>query len=468
MVTFSKPVRRVVALIPHVIAIPLLIVLLAAGGCAGQQAIAPSRGDGTHSTNRARLPLILVPGMLGSRLVDRETGIEGWPGSTRKLLTSGYLELALQIDPGTLEPLDDGLVPGGLFDGVAVQDYYGRIVNALQVTGGYRQANPGEPATPGEARLYTFTYDWRQDMVRAAEKLDELIEQIRRDYGDPELRVDVVAHSMGGMIVRYYQRYGTDDVLEGNAFPVTGAGSRKLRRMALITTPNLGSVSAIHYFVNGYRVALSRLVTEGVATMPAMYQFFPNPQVTWITNARGEALYLDVFDVSTWRNFGWSVFNRKVQQRIASQPGMWPPQEVFERYFQKRLKRAQRFVWSLMVPVGDVSLVEPVLFGGDCVPTPARLVVEESEGEFVARLTPEQIQNPVPGVNYDRLMYEPGDGSVTELSLLGRLGTGTSIPSRDNDGAEIKRAYFYCEDHTALTGNATFLDDLLNYLLGPG
>jgi len=125
--------------------------------------------------------------------------------------------------------------------------------------------------------MYTFTYDWRQDMVRSVQKLDELIEQIRRDHGNPELRVDVIAHSMGGLIVRYYERYGTADVLDGNVFPVTGTGAQKLRRLVLLGTPNQGSVSAIHSFLNGYRVALSRLVTEGVATMPGMYQFFPHP-----------------------------------------------------------------------------------------------------------------------------------------------------------------------------------------------
>lgn len=447
------------------LAIPLLLGALV--GCATSRSPELPRLYETYPADRHQVPVILIPGMLGSRLVDRETGAEGWPGSTRKLLTSGYQELALQIDPATLEPLDDGLVPGGLFDSAVGQDYYVRIVNALQQSGGYRQAHPGQPATRGEARLYTFTYDWRQDMVRSAQKLDEMIEQIRRDYGDPDLRVDVVAHSMGAMIVRYYQRYGTADVLDSNAFPVTGAGARKLRRMALIGIPNLGSVSAIHYFINGYRVTLSRLLTEGVATMPAMYEFFPSRQVTWITTAWGEPLDFDAFDVSVWRNFGWSVFNHQVQRRMASHPEKWPPQDVFERYFEKHLMRAQRFAWSLMVPVGDVELVEPFLFGGDCVPTPARLVVEEVDGDAVARLIPEQILRPVPRIDYDKLMYEPGDGSVTRSSLLGRQEPDPSNPRHELATVEPDRALFYCEDHTALTGNRHFLGDLLHYLLSP-
>ena len=187
------------------------------------------------------MPVVLIPGMLGSRLAHSDTGIEAWPGGTRKLLTSRYLDLALRIDPVTLEPLDDGLVPSGLFDAAIGMDFYGRIVKALREVGDYQLSTPGRPVVDQRARLYVFAYDWRQDNVATVRKLDALIEEIRRDYGDPKLRVDVVAHSMGGLIVRYYARYGTDDVLDGNSFPVTGAGAAKLRRVALLGMPHQGA-----------------------------------------------------------------------------------------------------------------------------------------------------------------------------------------------------------------------------------
>ncbi len=449
----------------HTTTAAILLLAMVLGGCATNRAPDLTRLYQAHANTRDRVPVIIIPGMLGSRLVDRATGVEAWPGSTRRLLTSGYLELALQIDPVTLEPLDDGLVPGGLFDSVAGRDFYGRVINALQQAGGYRLARPGQPATRGDALMYTFTYDWRQDMVRSVQKLDELIEQIRRDHGDPELRVDIIAHSMGGLIVRYYERYGTADVLDGNVFPVTGTGAQKLRRLVLLGTPNQGSVSAIHSFLNGYRVALSRLVTEGVATMPGLYQLFPHPRVTWITTTRGEPLELDLFDVELWRNFGWSVFNHEAQRRMASQPAFWPAQDVFERYFAKHLERAQRFMWSLSVPIGHVKLIEPLTFGGDCIPTLTHLVIEVVDGASVVRLRPEQIQNPVPGVDYDRLMYEPGDGSVTKSSLLGRQELDPTIPRNEFADIEIDHAFFVCAIHGTLTGNVHFLDNLLNYLL---
>ena len=424
-----------------------------------------SRLYAAHAADRDAVPVVLIPGLLGSRLARSSDGMELWPGSARKLLTSRYLDLAMRIDPATLQPLDDGIVASGLFDAAVGKDFYGRILEALREVGGYQLSRPGDPVFQQKARLYVFTYDWRQDNVITVRKLDAFIEQIRKDYGDPWLRVDVVAHSLGGLLARYYQRYGTADVLDGNSFPVTGAGVGKFRRIVMLGTPNQGSVTAIHKFLNGYRVALSRLPVEGVATMPGLFQLFPHPLVDWITTIDGRPLERDLFDVELWRRFQWSIFDPRVQRRMRQEPGVWPDQDVFERWFEKRLERGRRFVWSLMVPTGDIELIEPLMFGGDCVPTPRRLVIEEVDGDSVARLRPEQILEKVPGVDYEALMFEPGDGSVTKSSLLGRQQLHPSVPRHEYSNVEIDRAFFVCERHESLTGNINFLDNMLHFLL---
>ena len=420
-----------------------------------------------HAANRERVPVILIPGLLGSRLARSEDGRELWPGSTRKLLTSGYEELSLRIDPETLEPIDDGLVASGLFDGAAGHDFYRRIVKELREAGGYRLSRPGSKVVQQKARLYLFAYDWRQDNVVTVEKLDKLIEQIRRDYNDPHLRVDVIAHSMGGLIVRYYERYGTVDLLNGNSFAVTGLGLSKLRRVVLLGAPNQGTVTAVHKFLNGYRVGFSALPTEGVATMPSTYQLFPHPLVDWVVNIDGEPLKFNVFDVEFWRSHEWSIFDHRIQRRIGNHPDIWPTPEVFERWFEKRLDRARRFVWSLMVPSGNVPLIEPLLLGADCVPTPRRLVFENIGGESVARLRPEQIQQPTPGVDYEKLMFAPGDGSVTTSSLLARQELSPADAHRVQRGLEAHRELFVCAGHGELTSNDELLDALIEYLLAP-
>ncbi len=420
-----------------------------------------------HSATVERVPVILIPGLLGSRLARADNGVELWPGTTRKLLTSNYEDLALRIDPETLEPIDDGLVPSGLFDGAIGKDFYRRIVKELREAGGYRPSNPGHAVIQQKARLYVFAYDWRQDNVKTVQKLDELIEQIRLDYKDPDLRVDVIAHSMGGLVVRYYERYGAVDVLDGNSFPVTGLGHSKLRRVVLLGTPNQGTVSAVHKFLNGYRVGFSGLPTEGVATMPSTFQLFPHPLVDWVVNIKGSRLEFDLFDVEFWRLYGWSIFDHRIQRRMDRHREPWPPQEVFERWFEKRLARAQRFTWSLMAPAGDLPLIKPLLLGGDCIPTPRRLVFEKVDAESIARLRPEQILAPLPGVDYESLMFERGDGSVTQSSLLSHQHMDGELPHHGQASLETERSLLVCARHDELTSNDVLLDSLIEYLLAP-
>jgi hypothetical protein len=446
-----------------------LMLLLAATVLAGCTTLGPAaeRLYPAHAASEDRMPVILIPGLLGSRLARARDGVEVWPGGTGKLLTSDYTDLALRIDPETLEPIDDGLVPSSVFEGAVGKDFYRRIMQELRDAGGYRIMEPGRPLVQQRARLYVFTYDWRQDLVKTVRKLDELIEQIRVDYGDPQLRVDVIAHSMGGLIVRYFERYGTVDVLGGNTFAVTGLGVSKLRRVVLLGTPNQGTVTAVHKFLNGYRVGISGLPTEGVATMPATFQLFPHPLVDWVVNVNGKPLNFDVFDVEFWRRYEWSIFDHRIQRRLDDHRDAWPQQDVFERWFEKRLERGRRFTWSLMVPAGDVPLITPLLLGGDCVPTPRRLVFENVEGVSVARLRPEQILQPVPGLDYESLMFAPGDGSVTVESLLSRRQVTREVPRFEQEDMEPAREVITCAKHDELTSDDTLLDALIEYLLAP-
>jgi hypothetical protein len=106
-----------------------------------------------------------------------------------------------------------------------------------------------------------------------------------------------------------------------------------------------------------------------------------------------------------------------------------------------------------------------VLFGGDCDPTPARLVLEDVDGMPVARLDPDQIRIRVPGVPYRELMLEPGDGSVTKPSLLARETLDPSAPQTEDSLIPIAYWFFLCEHHEKLSGNINFQDNLLNVLL---
>lgn len=413
-------------------------------------------------------PLILVPGILGSRLRDRQTGDEVWPGSLFDKVFSDYAPLALAIDPVTLAPEPSPYEAFALTDQALGRDFYGQIIKALEFAGGYVSGQPGAANPKRERRYYLYAYDWRQDNVTSAAGLDALIEQIRRDYGDPQLKVDILAHSMGGLIVRYYLRYGSVDVLDSNDFPVNNRGADRVRKVVMLGTPNLGSVSSLHSFLRGYPVGVRGLATETLATMPSVYQLFPHPLNDWLIKLDGTTLDRDLFEARIWQRFEWSVFDPEVTARIGAtfedQRQAAEYVEVLQRYFEKRLERARRFVWSLSFRTEETP-IRYVVFGGDCTLTPARLLVEDVKGESVVRLYPDEIAAPRPDVSYDRLMLEPGDGRVTKPSLLARESLDPTVPRHQYTMFPLDHSFVLCEAHDTMTGNVNFQDNLLNVLL---
>jgi triacylglycerol esterase/lipase EstA (alpha/beta hydrolase family) len=166
-----------------------------------------------------------VHGAFGSRLVNA-SGKEVWPGKLGCLLLGDYSNIELQIDPQTLDPRPDTLA-----------------VN--------------------QRRFYVFEYDWRQDNVQSAQALHHFLNQIRVDHKDPNLKFDFVTHSKGGLVVRYFARYGSVDVLSDNDFPVGNIGNDYIRRLVLLGTPSLGSALAVQNLIQGMSIGIFLILKCG-------------------------------------------------------------------------------------------------------------------------------------------------------------------------------------------------------------
>jgi pimeloyl-ACP methyl ester carboxylesterase len=445
-----------------------ILVAALALACCGERPTRPDLGRlyRVGTTFADTTPVIIIPGVFGSKLRDRTSGIEVWPGTARMILFGDYRDLALDFDPATLSVRPDNLEAFDITDAALGKDFYGKLIETLQDFGGYVRGTPGVPPEAGERRYYVYAYDWRQDDVESARGLDRLIETLRHDYRDPKLRVDIVAHSMGGLIARYYQRYGTDDVLEGQESQISLYGSTRVRKLILLGTPNMGSASSLHAFLVGEGIGFGRITQETLATLPSGYELFPHPLVTWLLDATGHGLHDDLFDGEIWRRYRWSIFDPLVEARIRAAHGAGSDRYLtaLHRFFDYRLERARRFLWALSTPEPPSS-IRYVLFGGDCDLTPARLVLEETREGPVARLRPADIGAPIAGVPYAELMLEPGDGSVTKPSLLARETLDPSAPQNEDSVIPIAYWFFLCEHHARLTGNVNFQDNLLNVLL---
>ena len=412
-------------------------------------------------------PLIVIPGVMGSRLHRVDNDREVWPGSFWNLMiASDFDDLALTI-PGSEAiagaPRPAKLESGGIFHEIAGEDFYAQIITTLSDAGGYTCV-PREKVT-ARSDCVLFAWDWREGMVVAARELDDLVEQLRRLRGDPSLRVDIVAHSAGGLVARYFVRFGSVDTLQEVEPTISFAGGEKVRQAILIGTPNYGSIKALQKAITGYPIGLTRIRSETIATMPGMFQLLPHPDRTWMIDIRGRRLDLDLHDVDTWRRHRWSIWDPEVRGRIRA--GFADPSSaeeylaVFEANFDRQLTRAARFHRSLSRPVAAAP-TRYVVFGSACLPTPARCLLEEVDGRTHVWLDPRDIKQPIAGVPYERLMVEPGDGRVTKASLL-------AMDSLDLDATRgdfpVAWAVFVCARHENLPANVTFQDNLLNIVL---
>lgn len=416
-----------------------------------------------NNSDHQQPPVILIHGAFGSRLNSIKTGEEYWPGNLWKITFSDYARLALPIDAKSLTPVKSKLVATGITDQVVGKEYYGAIMRTLEQAGGYVRGIAGEKPAANTRQYYIFVYDWRDDIVQTARKLDALIEQIRHDYDSPELKVDIIAHSMGGLITRYYLRYGHKDVLNDNTFPVNGYGFKRVNKVILLGTPNLGSVSALLEILRGLKIGFNRIPSEVMLTWPSTYQLLPHPIRTSMITLKGDILERDLFDTEIWQRFEWGLFDPQARAAIIEDKGEAYYQTLV-RYFNKQIERGRRFAWSLSVPTPE-SPVKYIVFGGDCELTPARLLVEEVNGESMVRLYPDEIENPIAGIDYSDLMLEPGDGRVTKPSLIARDALDPTIPRHKYSYFPLDYAVMLCETHDTLTGNIHFQDNLLNVLL---
>jgi pimeloyl-ACP methyl ester carboxylesterase len=420
--------------------------------------------------------VIVIPGILGSELINPKTGETVWPSAFR---TS---QEGLPISPDLASNRDD-LVPGKIIETVRLARVlpevyvYRDLLEALRRYAGYRDGDWENPAADGyQDTFYVFAYDWRQDNVANARELVKRILRLKTRLQRPDLKFTVVAHSMGGLIARYAAMYGDADLPDGDG-PIqpNWAGAAHISKIMMIGVPNEGSADAFATIIDGYSITeglrrrvplLNKLTAEDVVRTPSVFQLMPHRQVTKFLDENLQPLPLDLYDVEVWKRYGWSVIysSPDFRRRYVNAVGTDGHSEAeLDAYLAATLRRARRFHQALDAERTN-SPVVLLGIGGDCEETlNAPLVLRDEKRNRWLTLTRPREYKTSSGIKISKqkataAMYAPGDGRVTRSSLLGE--NIFEIPTLS------RYAVFGCDLHGQLPRNKILQDNTLTAIVG--
>ena len=204
-----------------------------------------------------KIPLIFIPGIAGSEL----SAVRDSPAAGRTFVdshgnnkTESYTQgEAIWLNGSKLEPLPQALndqefldllrfdtsgnpqfgdfAPSGKFVAATVNVPF-KGPQTVAPYGGVLPALAGAGYVLG-TNLFIFAYDWRYNADHARGDLDAMVSQVLAQTGAGS--VDIITHSMGGMVARDFLLYGAD--------------RGKVHSVVMLAPPNFGTVKgtvAVH------------------------------------------------------------------------------------------------------------------------------------------------------------------------------------------------------------------------------
>src|SRR5947209_13603792 len=338
-------------------------LLLPLAGCGARHTPNLERIFAGARERKGKRPVVVIPGILGSRIVNRKTGEVVWPSAFRSRVDDLSLPTTPDLEANRDDLVAARIVETAKFAKLAPEVYvYHYLLRALEDYGGYREGDLDNPPEGGDQdTFYVFPYDWRRDNVESARLLVRRLQALKLRLGRPDLRFNIVAHSMGGLVARYAAMYGDRDLApEGVGPKPDWSGSALINKIFMFGTPNEGSAEAFATLLDGYSVTegtrtrfhlLSKLSREDVMTAPSIFQLLPHRAEARFLDEHLRPLSLDLYDPAIWRRYQWSAANDPVfrEAYARGEPhGLESPTSKgtlaeLDALFEVVLRRARRF-----------------------------------------------------------------------------------------------------------------------------
>jgi phospholipase A1 len=218
--------------------------------------------------------VILIPGIMGSVLKYGDKQI--WPASPIELLLPySHME----------DLLREELTATDVVRRVSISTQYQHLIDAMESCG----------FSESEGTLRVLPYDWRKNNALASLRLADLVDEMVKTLGSA-VEINLIAHSMGGLVSRYYLESGLYNTRESQ---------KNVKRLVTMGTPHRGAPMALaaaiglekQLFLNAEQV---RQIAND-SRYPALYQLLP-PQGEPFAWTRGDEARLEPIDVYSESN----------------------------------------------------------------------------------------------------------------------------------------------------------------------
>jgi pimeloyl-ACP methyl ester carboxylesterase len=323
--------------------------------------------------------MVLLPGITGSVLKKDGNVVWGFSAISigKALFTLGgsmRKALALPHDDPTMDDLDDGVVADALMPdlhllpGIWKIDGYTKIAEAVLANFEVTE----------ERNFFRFPYDWRRDNRVAARKLAKAahgwLADWRQSSGNPNPKLILIGHSMGGLVCRYFL-----ECLEG--WKVT-------RALVTFGTPYRGSLNALDGLSNGLKKGPLDL-TSLARQLTALYQLLP----VYECYDAGDGKLVRVGETAGIPNVDATMaaaalgFHREIQAAVVSN-GQLPQYQTKGYQIYPVVGIAQQTNLSARLANGNVTMLQTYkgeALGGDgTVPRVSAIPIELSDNQTSA------------------------------------------------------------------------------------
>ncbi len=178
--------------------------------------------------------------------------------------------------------------------------------------------------------LHTVTYDWRDDFHESIKKVYSKIKELTQN-GE---KIEIVAHSNGGVLISYILRYGEQDFINPSE---SWEGLKYIEKVSIVASPLHGAFSLFRHIKYGTPVLKNKKMMGSLdyTSFKSSYFFLPPPlhQRGYIEKKGNEYKMFDLFNFDYWKNHQWGPFIEEHQKELP----------VNDQKFKELLLRAKNF-----------------------------------------------------------------------------------------------------------------------------